>query len=566
MSDHDVETKINADHDASFYDLVDEYEEEDDQDEDEKEDQSFDEKNKILPPPYNFPSVQSDKFFRHNTLPFYDRENELDIMQKACDRVSLEGMENQSEIVWVRGHVGVGKSSLVNEATKRIFKNDQNVVCRSSCEQHNTASKPMSALANCLNDLCDKLQEKGGKAVWNVRLDEALGGEGPLLATIVPKIKTLMDVETIDTRRLLAFDVNSRRRLDRLAFAMRDFLRSVSEIHPLIMIFDNIHWADLDSLRILQDLVTTKTFENTLLIGCYEKGDAQHPFEKLRKLLKKSEIPTTRIKLKSFSIDEVEEILKRAFLDSGLVDDQESIDKVRELAKYLYAFTRGNPLYIMQSIRLLNDKGLLAFEKSEEQWNWNKESVKDEIKLWKRTGDKAIQSIEGIVKTRINKISRNIRFVVEALACLRLTVFNSNNMKNVIELAWARKDKPCPIKSEDDLESALHQLCALGILSEIGEKWFKFTHDIIREYAFLYAVENRKEPEMLIHLEMGKQLTKMGAESKVESESHTFKFLAVDQLNLCASFINGDDRIKLCKFNQEVAEISISKTVSYKYL
>ena len=123
MSDNDEEIKINADHDASFYDLVDEYEEEDDQDEDEKEDQSFDEKNKILPPPYNFPSVQSDKFFRHNTLPFYDRENELDILQKACDRVSLEGMENQSEIVWVRGHVGVGKSSLVNEATKRIFKN-----------------------------------------------------------------------------------------------------------------------------------------------------------------------------------------------------------------------------------------------------------------------------------------------------------------------------------------------------------------------------------------------------------------------------------------------------------
>jgi hypothetical protein len=44
-------------------------------------------------------------------------------------------------------------------------------------------------------------------------------------------------------------------------------------------IVDNVHWGDLDSLRMMQDLLSTKTLQNFLLIGCHEAVHSDHPLE-----------------------------------------------------------------------------------------------------------------------------------------------------------------------------------------------------------------------------------------------------------------------------------------------
>ena len=63
-------------------------------------------------------------------------------------------------------------------------------------------------------------------------------------------------------------------RLDRLRFAFRVLARVFSAaFSPLVLYFDNLHWADISSLQILDVLISDIENENPLMIiGCYRSG------------------------------------------------------------------------------------------------------------------------------------------------------------------------------------------------------------------------------------------------------------------------------------------------------
>jgi predicted ATPase len=145
-----------------------------------------------------------------------------------------------------------------------------------------------------LNDLVAKLlllSRAGGKTVWKERMQVALGGEGPLLATLVPKIGILMDLPGFgnspqlfrpapsgpttspqkslhpknNTQRpsqhqlppdprvqfITQWDWNMPQRFQRLCLAVRDLIQAVAEYTPVVMIIDNLQALDEDSWSLL---------------------------------------------------------------------------------------------------------------------------------------------------------------------------------------------------------------------------------------------------------------------------------------------------------------------------
>jgi predicted ATPase len=512
------------------------------------------------PTPYSFNSSPYEKkeMFESNLFPFHGRDAELGLLYQAIDRINLEWMENQSEVVLISGDAGVGKSSLVDEALKRsLVDTKTTIVCRTSCEENHLASRPFDALVLCMESLCDKLQKFGGENEWKPRFEEALGGEGPFLATVVPKVGTLMDVKPIDSRRLMAYDVNSRHRFERLAFAIRDFLKAVSESHPLIMIVDNIHWADLDSMRILQDLVSTKTLSNFLFIGSHEPVGEGHPFESFKQIVTIAGTRVTKMELDPFDRKTVEEILGSLLLDES--EDDKALDQVKDLAKTLHSFTNGNTLYIMATLHLLHDKNILIYNESHQRFDWQKLKVKKQIKKWRDGNDKILESISSVFKARVEGMRQKHRFAVEVIASLGLTNFRLNGyLTRLVNVAWIRKDKDCPIKSDNDLKVAVNKACNMGIFEALTDGCYKFAHDCIRQGAYSYAATKLKNSSgRNMHMFIGNELSKISAEVKSQQR---FKFMSVDQLNRCAEIINQEELAKLCRLNQEAAEFCIMKT------
>jgi predicted ATPase len=281
---------------------------------------------------------------RTNSVPFCGRKQELKTLGEIVERVTKVGddatMDNPPEVVLVSGSaLGVGTSTFIKEAfygnnsTTGVF--NKCITCRGICEANAGLSRqPLHAISDLLSDLVVKLLlpgRFGGKALWKPRIQEALGGEGPLLATLVPKLGALMDLPGYgplrqfkaptsgptsspptkekgivprknlkenekpsppsDVKVAQALPPNPRvqaitnwtwntpQRFQRLCLAVRDMIQAVAEYHPLVIILDNIQALDEDSWSLVHTLLKSPTLKNMLFVGIHDEdtqGDKPH--------------------------------------------------------------------------------------------------------------------------------------------------------------------------------------------------------------------------------------------------------------------------------------------------
>ncbi|WP_442930203.1 ATP-binding protein [Micromonospora sp. LH3U1] len=133
---------------------------------------------------------------------------------------------------------------------------------------------------------------------------------------------------------------------DREAFALYDAvtaaLVAVSQHRPVVVVLDDLHWADPASLRLLSFTAQHAWFERLLLIGTYRDAEVESGEHPLRPLLMPLVAKATTITLTGLSRDEVAALMARTAgrePDAGLVDE-------------VHRRTGGNPFFIEQTARL----------------------------------------------------------------------------------------------------------------------------------------------------------------------------------------------------------------------
>ena len=539
--------------------------------------------------------TKQERFLQRGQIPFYGRAAELASIEHAVQRVSLEWMENPSELLWLVGPKGVGKSTLLQHARATIPTNTANAAIwlSSSCEPTRLAVPPFAPISECLNELCRVLQQRGGgNSVWKSRLEEALGGEGPLLATIVPGLVPLLRLsKPIDRRQLLSFDANTRRRRQRLGFAVRDFLQAVSEYHPIVMVIENIQYAGEDILQILRQLITTEHLQNFLLLGSHDddlKLDEDGSIGAItewkasldQNTVEGSTMKATTISLLPFDLQGVEEILSSIFSknDEAIINDIEFIDKVQDLAKIIFGTTKGNVLWMIAVLKLFHEKKLLTYKvKSgkdkdkdddsigkEKVWDWNRKKIKKQIKTWKSETDPVFESAIGVIGDRLETLPDQIKFVLEAMSALQLNRFVTNDLFPILQVAWSTKQvgRKCPISSQEELNSLLIDAMNQGwIKTQKGQRpgHYQFVHDIVRKAAYDRLMPSDKEKRLQIHFQIGTESLNALVEERGDDRER-MKFLAVNQLNVGKDVMDASFQVQICRSNLEVAELAIQKT------
>ncbi|MEU7608865.1 AAA family ATPase [Micromonospora sp. NPDC049204] len=133
---------------------------------------------------------------------------------------------------------------------------------------------------------------------------------------------------------------------DQEAFALYDgvtaALVAVSQHRPVVVILDDLHWADPASLRLLSFAAQHTWFERLLLIGTYRDAEVESGEHPLRPLLMPLVAKATTITLTGLSRDEVAALMTRTAgrkPAAGLVDE-------------VHRRTGGNPFFIEQTARL----------------------------------------------------------------------------------------------------------------------------------------------------------------------------------------------------------------------
>ena len=262
---------------------------------------------------------------------FVGRANELDALAEELARVRGSGLRG----VVLRGEPGIGKTTLLAAFAQSVVSTADATVVYGRCDETGVPLQPFrSVLADCVEHApVDLLGEHVARC----------GGElvriCPQLAT---RVETAPDPTVSDdaTERFLVFE------------AATDLLRRIATPRPLVLMFDDLQWAEPTALLMLRH-ITHALADAPVLIVASSRESGEHASEQLRAALADLERGEHRgLQLAGFDDDELADLVAVAAPVTGDVE-------ARRVAAALRVETAGNPLYASQLIRHWVESGRL---------------------------------------------------------------------------------------------------------------------------------------------------------------------------------------------------------------
>jgi len=189
------------------------------------------------------------------------REAELERLRDALDAVEI----GRGRIVYVHGHSGMGKTSLVTTFLREVEDDSRAVVLSGRCyECESVPYKAADSLVDTLSTYLAMLPDRVAEAL-TPRDVHALARMFPVLRR-VPAVARRSDAEEpfSDSRE-------SRRR----AFAaLRLLVSAIAERVPVVLFVDDLQWGDADSAPLLDALMRPPDPPRALFIACYRTEEA----------------------------------------------------------------------------------------------------------------------------------------------------------------------------------------------------------------------------------------------------------------------------------------------------
>jgi predicted ATPase len=245
-------------------------------------------------------------------------------------------------LLCVTGEPGLGKTTLVESFLEELMASGQTCsLARGRCSERLAGAEAYLPFLEALDNL---LQAEGGASAaqamkrlaptWYLQL-APLTADDPALARVLAQAK----------------EASQERRKRELGM----FLHEVSRQRVLVIFLDDVHWADPSSVDLLAYLGSKCAGMHLLLVLTYRPSDllrTGHPFGPVKLELQARGV-CCEIALPFLSRDDFDRYLALAFAGHQFP---------KELAAVLHARTEGNPLFMVDLLRSLRDRGVVVQE------------------------------------------------------------------------------------------------------------------------------------------------------------------------------------------------------------
>jgi class 3 adenylate cyclase/ATP/maltotriose-dependent transcriptional regulator MalT len=271
------------------------------------------------------------------------RQDELATLDAAAKRVaSGEGRE----LVFIAGEPGQGKTTLVAEFARRAHEARMTVLLGRCDEDVGAPYRPFHELLSHLVSHMDETILRSHISAQGGELDRMVPALRQRLGEVPPKQST--DAET---ERYLLYA------------AVAGLLEIASTEVPVVLVLDDLHWADKPSLQLLRHLVTHSATQRLLLIGTYRDAEllSSHPLEEALAGLHREPTGVSTINLGG-----LEDTGVIAFMEAAA--GHELDDAGVGLAHQLYRETDGNPFYVAEMLRHLSESGAIVQDSATGRW------------------------------------------------------------------------------------------------------------------------------------------------------------------------------------------------------
>jgi class 3 adenylate cyclase/tetratricopeptide (TPR) repeat protein len=263
---------------------------------------------------------------------FVGRQPELETLQQALAQASA----GHGQVVALVGEAGVGKSRLVYEVVHSHRTQGWRVL-ESASVSYGKAT-PYFPIIDLLKRYChvddgDAMRTIRAKVTGQVlTLDETLQETLPALLALLDAVP--------DDSPFLHLDPPQRRQ--RMLDACKRVLLRESQVQPLLVIFEDLHWIDSETQALLDSLMESLPTVQLLLLINY-RPEYQHGWG--------SKTYYTQVRLDPLPPASADEFLR------GLLGDDPGLVP---LMRSLITRTEGNPFFLEESLRILVETGVLS--------------------------------------------------------------------------------------------------------------------------------------------------------------------------------------------------------------
>ena len=279
----------------------------------------------------------------------YGRDPEMERLQNFYIRAREE---KWSDLVFLKGDAGVGKTALARELAG-LIQSTRTIFCEGKFDQNQ--SVPFSAITQALGSLTRQiLAEPAAKlAQWRTAILAALNGEIAVLLPLIPDVAHVLSVEAPSP---LASLEDPTSQVERQTRVLIQFLRVFAERKTLVLFLDDLQWSSQSDLQLLASLAQefsllrsesnpkfSGSLDSTLLICAYRDSvvGPTHPV----RVIFEDRVSSHSIQIRSLKQEDAER-----FVSDTL---HRPLDECRELTRVLYSRARGNPFF-MQRVSVQN--------------------------------------------------------------------------------------------------------------------------------------------------------------------------------------------------------------------
>jgi class 3 adenylate cyclase len=412
-------------------------------------------------------------------IPLVGREQELDVLLDALARVRSEGA---SQLVTLVGVPGIGKSRLVVELSAVVDEDPELIFWRQGRSLPYGDGVTFWALAEILKAQAGILETDSADAALE-----------KLRRTVQDLVSDRNEAEWIEShlRPLVGLEDETQTGGDRQpeAFgAWRRFFEHLAERSPLVLVFEDLHWADDGLLDFVDDLVEWASAV-PLLVVCVARPE----------LLSRrpgwggGKPNATTLSLSPLTREDTARLVA-ALLEQAVLP--------AELQAALLGRAEGNPLYAEEYVRMLQDRGFLRREDG----------------AWRFEGSDNLplpESVQGIVAARLDALSAEEKALVQDAAVLG-------------KVFWAGAVASLGGSERSAVEERLRALGRKEFVrrerrsSVAGEDQYIFLHVLVRDVAYGQIPRARRAAKHLTAAEWIASLSMDRSEDRAEMLAHHY--------------------------------------------